>query len=204
MSIILPADDPNTVHVAVEMLRHGKLIVIPTDTGYGLAAELADQAILRLYLLKEQPPAKSIPVLVGSVEDVELVAQPLMPHAKRIAEHFWPGPLTLLLPRVDGLPRRVSDLPTVAVRVPKQGMACAVLHAAGGALAVARASIGQQTPTTAQGVLDLFGKNVGAIIDGGTLEDGRASTIAEVHGRHIRIVRPGQISEDALKAVLQV
>ena len=116
-----------------------------------------------------------------------------------MVEQFWPGPLTLLLPRANNLPQRVSDLPTVAVRVPKQPIACDVLRAAGGALAVARASIEHNAPSTAKGVLELFGDAIGAVIDGGTLEDGQASTIAEVNGRHIRVVRPGLISEDALK-----
>jgi L-threonylcarbamoyladenylate synthase len=204
MSVLLPADDPNSALVAAEMLRRGKLVVIPTDTGYGLAAPLTDEAILRMYLVKSRPPDKSIPVMIGRHDDLELVAQPLMPAVRRLIEQFWPGPLTLLVPKANGLPQRVSALPTVAVRMPRQESACAVARAAGGALVVAKASISEQAvPHSAQDAIKLFGDDIAAVIDGGDFETDQPSTVAEVDGRTLRIVRQGPISEDALKAVLQ-
>lgn len=204
MSVILPAGDPNSALVAAEMLRHGKLVVIPTDTGYGLAGPLTDEAILRMYLVKSRPPDKSMPVMIGSYDDLELVAQPLAPAVRRLIQQFWPGPLTLLLPKANGLPQRVSALPTVAVRMPRQEAACTVARAAGGALVVAKASISEQdVPQTAQQAMQLFGDTVAAVVDGGEFEEGPLSTVAEIDGRSLRIVRQGPISEDALKAVLQ-
>lgn len=204
MSIILPADDPNSAFVAAEMLSHGKLVVIPTDTGYGLAAPMADEAILRLYLAKETPPARTIPVLIGTLDDLAMVAQPLMPPVRRLVEKFWPGPLTLLLPKANGLPQRISALPTVAVRFPEHDGAISVIQAAGGAIAVSKASIAdQEPPQTSEKVVEMFGDKIAAVVDGGTMPNTKPSTVAEIEGRTITVVRPGPISEDELKAALE-
>lgn len=203
MSVILPASDPNSVLVAAEMLRHGKLIVIPTDTGYGLATTLADEAILRMYLVKSRPPDKSTPLMIGSHDDLAFVAQPVMPAVERLVHQFWPGPLTLLLPKANGLPQRVSALPTIAVRMPRQEAACAVAREVGGALVVTKASTSEHdAPHTAEDAAKLFGDHIAAVIDGGVLDAGQPSTVAEIDGRTLRMVRQGPISEEALKAVL--
>jgi L-threonylcarbamoyladenylate synthase len=204
MAIVVAADDPHAIEQAALALADGQLVVFPTDTVYGIAARLADDAILRLYLAKERPPDKAIPILLASAEEVEMVAQPLSPQAKRLTERFWPGPLTLVLPKRDGLPQRVSALPTVGVRVPDHDIARAVVQAAGGALAVSSANRSGQAPArTAAEVLEQLGKMVAVVIDGGVCDQEAASTVAALDGRTIRVVREGPISEIELQATLE-
>ncbi len=204
MSIVLSANDPNAFIVATEMLNRGKIVAIPTDTGYGLACMLSDEAILRLYLAKERPPDKSTPILISDLSDLDLVAQPLMPPVQRLAERFWPGPLTLLLLKADGLPQRISATATVAVRIPDHGAAQRMIRTAGGALAVSRASIeGEDVPTTAQEVLALFGDRIAAILDSSEAHRSDVvSTVALFDGRNMQIIREGAVSEADLKAAV--
>lgn len=204
MTVVMPASDPNAIAVAAELLAAGKLIVMPTDTVYGVAARLSDDAIMRLYLAKERPPDKAIPILLASVDDVEQVAQPLSSYLRVVAERFWPGPLTLVLPKRDGLPQRVSDLPTVGVRVPDNRIAQAIIRAAGGALAVTSANrSGQPAARTAQEAVDQLGESIAIAIDGGRCEHDVASTVAMIEGRSVRVVREGPINAAMLEAVIR-
>ncbi len=202
MPDVLSAGDSNVIEIAMQVLAAGKLVVLPTDTVYGIAARLADDAIMRLYLAKERPPDKAIPILLASIEDVELVAQPLTLQVRQIAKAFWPGPLTLVLPKRDGLPQRVSSVPTVGVRVPNNETAQAVIKAAGGALAVSSANLsGQSASHTVQEAIDQLGDAVSLAIDGGPCQGETASTVAAIDGRSIRVIREGPISEAQLQAV---
>lgn len=204
MSIVLSAKDPNAYIVAAEMLERGKIVAMPTDTGYGLACMLSDEAILRLYLAKERPPDKSTPVLISSLADLEWVAQPLLPPVQRLVEQFWPGPLTLMLLKADGLPQRVSATATIAVRLPDHPVAQKLIETAGGALAVSRASIeGADVPTTAQEVVALFGDRIAATLDNSEAHHSdNVSTVALFDGRTLQIIREGAISEADLKAAV--
>lgn len=204
MTVVMPASDPNTVMVAADFLIAGQLIVIPTDTVYGVAARLSDDAILRLYLAKERPPDKAIPILLSSVDDVEQVAQPMPSYLRAMAQRFWPGPLTLVLPKRDGLPQRVSDLPTVGVRVPDNATAQAIIRAAGGALAVTSANrSGQPAARTVQEAIEQLGDSIALVIDGGRCELEVASTVAAIEGRIVRVVREGPITEAMLQAAIR-
>lgn len=204
MSIVLSANDPNAFIVAAEMLNRGRIVAIPTDTGYGLACTLSDEAILRLYLAKERPPDKSTPILISELSDLEIVAQPLLPPVQRLVEQFWPGPLTLMLLKADGLPQRVSGTATIAVRLPNHDVARDLIRAAGGALAVSRASIeGTDVPTTPQAVGELFGDRIAAVLDNNQPHVPESvSTVALFDGRTMQIIREGAISEADLKAAV--
>lgn len=203
MTIVLPASDPNTIEVASQMLLDGQLVVLPTDTVYGVACRLTDDAILRIYLAKERSPDKAIPILLASVDDVTEVAQPLMPYARRVAEKFWPGPLTLVLPKSDRLPQRASSLPTVGVRVPALEITQQIIKAAGGALAVTSANLsGQPAARTVQEAISQLGASISVAVDGGPCDRDVASTVASIDGRTVRIVREGPISEADLQAVV--
>lgn len=204
MTKIFDANDPQAIAIAAEALADGQLVVFPTDTVYGIAARLSDDAIMRLYLAKERPPDKAIPLLLASFQDIEKVTLSLNSAARRLSEHFWPGPLTLVLPKRDGLPQRVSDLPTVGVRVPDNATAQAIIQAAGGVLAVSSANRSGQAPArTAQEVFDQLGEAVSVIIDGGLCDHEGASTVAAIEGRSIRMIRKGPISESELQAIVE-
>ncbi|NDJ86207.1 MAG: threonylcarbamoyl-AMP synthase [Chloroflexi bacterium] len=204
MTIVLSAQDPNAIAVAGELLNDGQLAIIPTDTVYGLAARLTDDAILRLYVAKQRPPDKATPILLASLDDIELVTEPLPPAIRRIATTFWPGPLTLVLPKRDGLPQRVSGVPTVGVRVPDNPITRAVIKAAGGALAVTSANCsGKPVGTTVQEALEQLGDSVSMAIDAGVCKSAVASTVAAIDGRTVRVVREGPISAAQLEEVME-
>ena len=203
MPVVLSAQDSNAIIVVAEMISRGKLVVIPTDSGYGLATALSDESILKLYLAKNRTPDKTTPLLISSLEDLSMVSQQLLPPERRVAERFWPGPLTLLLPKADGLPQRISKLPTVPVRLPDHKVAQAVVKACGGALAVIKATVtNQASARNPLEALQLFGDSIAAVLDVGEYTDEVSSTVAEINGRHLRIVRPGPISEEELRTVL--
>ena len=203
MTQVLAANDEYVVESVAEIIASGQLAVFPTDTVYGIAARLTDDAILRLYLAKERAPDKAIPILISTIDDLDLVAQPLTPHAHRLAEAFWPGPLTLVLPKRDGLPQQVSQLPTIGVRIPNNDLTRAIIHATGGALAITSANVsGHPAAQTAQEALDQLGESVAIVVDGGACENDVASTVATIEGRTIRIVREGPITQFELQNVI--
>jgi L-threonylcarbamoyladenylate synthase len=203
MTQVLAANDEYVVEAVAEIIASGQLAVIPTDTVYGIAARLTDDAILRLYLAKERTPDKAIPILIATIEDLDLVAQPLSPYAHRLADAFWPGPLTLVLPKRDGLPQQVSQLPTIGVRIPDNNLTRAIIQSAGGALAITSANVSGHPPAqTAQEVIDQLGESVSIVVDGGTCENDVASTVATIEGRTIRIVREGPITQLELQNVI--
>lgn len=203
MTQVIAADDENVVDIVAEIISEGQLAVFPTDTVYGIAARLTDDAILRLYLAKERVPDKAIPILLSTIDEIELVAQPLSPYARRLAETFWPGPLTLVLPKRDGLPQQVSQLPTIGIRIPDNDLTRAIIHAAGGGLAVTSANVSGYPPAqTAQEALDQLGDSVSVIVDGGSCEHDFASTVATIEGRAVRIVREGPITQVELQNVI--
>ncbi len=204
MSELLPIEDPDSLARAAQALRDGLLIVLPTDTVYGVAAHPArPEAVAALYAAKARPPDKAIPILLADIDDVAHVAMPLSAAARRLAEAFWPGPLTLVVPRRADLPEIVSSLPTVGVRIPDHDATRAVIRAAGGALAVTSANrSGGSSPITAAEAMAQLGEAVALYLDGGPCPGGQPSTVAEVTGAGLVIHRAGPISEDALRSAL--
>ncbi|MDF3015875.1 MAG: Sua5/YciO/YrdC/YwlC family protein, partial [Thermomicrobiales bacterium] len=138
--------DAEVVARAARALRAGQVIAIPTDTVYGLAAAVdRPEAIERFYAIKGRPEEKAIPVLISNPENLARLSPHFSAMAARLARSFWPGALTLVLPALPDLPRRVTDvtgdgLKTVAIRMPDNALARAIIAAAGGALAVTSAN----------------------------------------------------------------
>jgi L-threonylcarbamoyladenylate synthase len=200
MTSWLPIDDPTAPAHAAEVIRAGGLVILPTDTVYGVAADVwQPSAVASLYAIKQRPPDKAIPVLLADLEHTALVASGIPPMARRLAEAFWPGPLTIALPRRPGLPEIVSALPTVGVRIPAHASTRAVIRACGGALAVTSANLsGGSSPLTAEEASAL-GETVALILDGGRCAGGQPSTVVDVSGNKLLIVRPGPINEQALR-----
>jgi L-threonylcarbamoyladenylate synthase len=189
--------------MAVEALRAGELIVLPTDTVYGVASALEAAAISRIFAAKQRPPDRAVPVLLADTDAVMLVAREFPGAARRLAEAFWPGPLTLVLPKRDNLPADLSRLPTVGVRVPDHAGARAIIAAAGGALAVTSANRSDQPPAcSTQEAVAYLADAVAIYLDGGPCAEGVASTVVAFEGDELRILRVGPLSEAALHAVL--
>ena len=192
---ILHADSLETIQLALNILQAGGLVAFPTDTVYGLGAlAFNGQAVKSIYAAKDRPVEKAIPILIADMDDLTKVASSVPDMAKKFASRFWPGPLTLVVPKLATLPDAVSATDTVAVRVPDHEVARTLLRATG-PMAVTSANIsGQFSPTTAEEVFAQLGGRITLIIDGGRTPGGVPSTLADCTGTHPTILREGPIS----------
>lgn len=196
-TILLPAADPQALLKAKAILVEGGAVAFPTDTVYGLAADLYNEAaIQRLFEIKLRPPDKAIPVLLGSPEDMDKVANEPSPLALRLAEKHWPGALTLVLPRKPGLPEILSPLPTIGVRIPDHPIAIALLQATGPLAVTSANRSGHENAITADEVLAQLGGRVDLILDGGQTPGGTPSTVVELTSETPKILRQGPVEID--------
>lgn len=177
----LDAADPTAIPAAADLLRRGLPVVLPTDTVYGVGVLPYDAAAVdRLYAVKGRPAEKGIPILLGDVADVAHVAGIIPPAAAALMAHFWPGPLTLIVPRRPELPANLSPDDTIAVRVPDHALARALIRAAGGAVAATSANVSGQPPArAADEALAVLGGRVAAVLDDGPSPGGVASTVVD-------------------------
>jgi len=203
-TIVLPAT-PETIAEAAKRLRAGELVAFPTETVYGLGAEATqDRAVAQIFEAKTRPHFNPLIVHLPDRQSAEQEVA-FEASAGRLAEAFWPGPLTLVLPR-----RTTSEvsllcsagLDTLAVRVPASRVAQALLRAVGRPVAAPSAnSSGEVSPTTAGHVLASLGGRVPLILDDGPCPVGLESTVVEVRGGRPCLLRPGGITREALEAV---
>jgi len=192
---ILSASSAEAIPRALEILKEGKLVAFPTDTVYGVGALAFDgKAVESIYAAKDRPVEKAIPVLIGDSEDLEMVGAEIPHSAHRLASRFWPGPLTILVPRRAELPESVSATSTVGVRVPDHEVARALLRAAG-PMAVTSANIsGAQSPVTAEEVYQQLAGRIDLILDGGKTPGGVPSTLVDSTTSQLKVLRKGPIS----------
>ena len=203
---------PETIRFSLEdtdkaaaMLLKGGLVALPTETVYGLAASAEDgPALLMLYEVKKRDPDKASAVLVTGMEMVEKYCQNIPQGAYRLAEKYWPGPLTMVLPARDCVPRRTTGgLSTVAVRCPDNAMTREIIRLAGVPIAAPSANIsGKPSTTTAQHVLHDHDGKIAAVVDGGPCRVGVESTIVDLTEDRPRLLRPGGITPEQLISVL--
>lgn len=192
-------DIKKAVDKASRLLRHGALVVIPTDTVYGIAASLEwPDAIERIFEAKGRPQQRTLPILAASPDAAWKVVGDVSASARALGERFWPGGLTLVLDAGRPLPTGVGAPDgSVGVRVPAHPVALAILHACGGTLAVTSANrSGEPSAMTAESAFEALGNWVGAVIDAGPAPVGRDSTVVDARGREPRLVRLGAISWD--------
>ena len=196
------------IESAVAILRNGGVVALPTETVYGLAADAANnEAVRKIFQIKGRPADHPLIVHIADEAQLKYWASSVPKAAQLLARHFWPGPLTLILPRSG----HVSDLitgkqDTVGLRVPDHPLALAVLRALGehGALAAPSANrYGRISPTTAQHVRDELGDSVDLILDGDPCQVGLESTIVSCIGDTVTVLRPGGIPVSAIEEVLQ-
>jgi L-threonylcarbamoyladenylate synthase len=201
---ILSADEPNAILHAADVLCNGGTVAFPTDTVYGLAALITDEhAIERLYTIKGREHDKAIAVLLASADELPDVAQDADELALALARAFWPGPLTLVVPENPRLPRNLSPLPTVGVRVPDHAVALALLRETG-PLAVTSANLtGEASARTAGEVLGQLNERIHVLLDGGRTPGGMPSTVVDTTAGRLDVLREGPISAAKLNRVLQ-
>lgn len=196
---------PPDLSRAVDALRAGGLIGLPTETVYGLGADASNElAVRRIFAVKGRPSSHPLIVHVASLEAARRWVRALPPPAVALGEALWPGPLTLVLPRSDLASDAVTGgQDTVAVRVPNHPLALALLGAFGGGVAAPSANrFGRLSPTTAAHVRAELGDDVDVIVDGGPCAVGVESTIVDLTGPAPRLLRPGGVPRETLEAVL--
>jgi L-threonylcarbamoyladenylate synthase len=200
---MLSADSPDALTSALDILRRSGLVAFPTDTVYGLGVLVGDLAgIQRLYRVKGRQSAKAIPVLLSSLDDLPLVAAEINPAVQRLAEYFWPGPLTLVVPRRPDLPAQLSPYPTIGVRIPDHPVALALLRLAGPMAVTSANRSGQPSPSTAQEVRHQLGGRIELILDAGRTPGGVSSTVVDCSGLEPVILRQGPIGLGELRMAL--
>ena len=202
-TLILPADHPDALTQALQILQSSGLVAFPTDTVYGVGALAFDAAAIeKIYEAKGRSTEKAIPILLGDAADLEQVTAQVSEMALRLAARFWPGPLTLVVPKHPSIPDALSPLPTVGVRVPDHPVARALLRAAG-PMAVTSANLsGQASPCTAQEVYAQLGGRIPLILDGGGTPGGVPSTVVNCLGVEPQVLREGPITLAQIKAIL--
>lgn len=192
----LLAGEPSAVLEAAALLRRGYPVVFPTDTVYGVGVLPFDAAAIDLlYDLKGRPTDKGIPVLLAETSDLVKVAADIPIVAQRLIDHFWPGPLTLIVPRRPELPGSISPNEYIAVRLPDHPVARALIHEAGGAVATTSANLsGHEPALSGLAALAALRGRVAAVLDDGFTPGDRPSTIIDCTGARPSIVREGPLS----------
>src|SRR5690349_641067 len=196
---------PEAIALAANLLRAGEVVAFPTETVYGLGADATSEAALqRIFVAKERPLSDPLIVHLADASHLAEVARAIPPEAERLAERFWPGPLTLVLRRLARIPALVAaGGDTVGVRIPAHPVAQALLRAADLPIAAPSANRFMHTsPTTAAHVLaDLDGR-IACILDGGPTTVGVESTVVDLTTNPPRLLRPGGVTLQALRAIL--
>lgn len=201
---VLSASDPSAIRYAADVLRHDGLVAFPTDTVYGVGAlAFKAETVQRLYIVKGRSTNRAIAVLVGRNSDLLHVAKELTPCAQKLALKFWPGPLTLVVPKHPRLPAAVSALPTVGVRQPNHPVVRKLLELTGPLAVTSANRSGEPNSLTAEEVLAHLAGRIDLLLDGGRVPGGVPSTVVDCTGATPVILREGPISAADIEAALQ-
>ena len=197
--------DPRVIERAAAIIRDGGLVAFPTETVYGLGADaFSEAAVRRIFEAKGRPPTNPIIVHVGSMEVARDVVSLWPQQAAQLAAAFWPGPLTIVLPKSQRVPHMVTaGRETVAVRMPAHPVALALLKAC--AVPVAAPSANRSSsvsPTRADHVLKGLGGRIDAVLDGGPTSVGIESTVVDLTGESVCVLRPGSVNRMQIESVL--
>lgn len=204
-TLYLSASEPDTPQIAAEIIQCGGLVAIPTETVYGLGANgLDEKAVAKIFEAKGRPQDNPLILHVAETGQIERFCHSVPKAAWDLAKAFWPGPLTMVLPARDTVPRRTTaGLSTVAVRCPDNAVAREIIRLAGVPIAAPSANLsGKPSTTTAQHVLHDHDGRIDAIVDGGPCRVGVESTIVDLTEERPRLLRPGGVTPEQLMAVL--
>lgn len=203
-TIVFKADEPEAIERAAQMLRQHQLVAFPTDTVYGLGALAFEAADLTaLYRAKQRPPEKAIAILLADASMVDRVAEHISDAARRLMDRFWPGALTLIVPRRSDLPDSVGGGSTVGLRVPALDVARRLLELTGPLAVTSANRSGQPSPRSTAEVLEQLDGRIHAVLDGG-VTGGAPSTVVDCSRNPPAITRSGPITEVQLRAVVRL
>ena len=204
-TLYLSASAPETAAVAANLIKNGELVAIPTETVYGLGANgLDEDAVIKIFEAKGRPQDNPLILHLSEAGEMERYCHDIPEAAYRLAEKFWPGPLTMVLPAKACVPKRTTGgLDTVAVRCPDSHITREIIRLAGVPLAAPSANIsGKPSTTTAEHVRHDHDGRIAAIVDGGACRVGVESTIVDLTDSPARLLRPGGITPEQLVEVL--
>ena len=201
---VLPVNE-QSIALAARLLQQGELVALPTETVYGIAADARNgEAVRKIFAAKGRPQDNPLIVHICGMQMLEGIVAEVPPRARKLAAAFWPGPLTMVMPRGE----EVSDvscagLDTVGVRMPSHPVVQAVIRASGVAFAAPSANLsGKPSPTNAQDTLADMDGRLPLILDGGESAVGVESTVVSVTGEHPVLLRPGYITKEQMETVL--
>jgi L-threonylcarbamoyladenylate synthase len=202
---ILKTSNPESIPLALKVIRQGGLVGFPTDTVYGLACDpFSSTAVDRLFDAKIRSSNKAVAILVGSVEQLSRLTPGLTESAATLASAYWPGALTLVVPRHPDLPENISPNATIGVRMPDHAFALELLRQAG-PLGTSSANLsGGSNPLTAEDVFSQLAGRIDLLLDGGTCPGGVPSTVVDCTQEQIAILRQGAISAESIQSALEL
>ena len=204
-TLLLSASDANTASIAAEIIKNGGLVAIPTETVYGLGANGLDpEAVAKIFEAKGRPQDNPLILHISAPEEMERFCHSIPEAAYKLAEAFWPGPLTMVLPAKAIVPKcTTAGLPTVAVRCPDSAITREIIRLSGMPVAAPSANIsGKPSTTTAQHVRHDHDGRIDAIVDGGSCRVGVESTIIDLSEERPRLLRPGGVTVEAMEAIV--
>ncbi len=207
MNTLLLGNSEKDIKTAADFIKDGGVVAMPTETVYGLAADaLNGDAVAKIFAAKGRPMDNPLIVHIADVSDIDrlnLVAE-FPDNAKKLADKFWPGPLTIIMKKSSAIPSEVSaGLDTVAVRLPSHKVARRLIEESGTALAAPSANkSGSPSPTTAQHVMSDLSGSIDAVVDGGKCDVGVESTVITLATPTPRLLRPGLITVEQIQAVI--
>lgn len=201
---VLPINE-QSIALAAGLLRRGELVALPTETVYGIAADARNgAAVEKIFAAKGRPQDNPLIVHICGMEMLDGIVAEVPPRARKLAAAFWPGPLTMVMPRGEEVSNvTCAGLDTVGVRMPSHPVVQAVIRASGVAFAAPSANLsGKPSPTNAQDTLADMDGRLPLILDGGESAVGVESTVVSVTGEHPVLLRPGYITKEQMEAVL--
>jgi L-threonylcarbamoyladenylate synthase len=197
--------DPDFIRKAADAIRRGELVIFPTETVYGLAADaFNEEAARRVFDAKGRAQMHPLPIQIAQKDQLYEVASEVPKSASLLAERFWPGPLTLVLPKAERVPDIVTGgEKTIGVRMPDHPVALALIKEVGRPIIATSANVsGCAPPETADAAIDMLGCSVSVVLDAGKSRIGIASTVVDVSVSPAEILRVGTISAEQIKEVL--
>lgn len=191
---------------AVAVIKQGGIVALPTETYYGLAADpFNEKALKRIFELKKRPFNKAILTLVGTREDISCLSDRIEPVYTPVMDYFWPGPVTLLFQAKAGLsPLLTGDTGTIGVRISSHPVAREICERVGQPITATSANLsGKEAAISAQEVFNQLGAGIDLIVDGGSTSGGKGSTIVDLEGVSLKLVRSGAIPFDTLLEIVR-
>lgn len=188
---------------AAELLKEGKLVAFPTETVYGLGASIFHKkAIERVYKVKGRESRKPLTIHIANKADINAFVQELKPKAEKLISTFWPGPLTLVLPKKSHIPKEITPSDRVGLRMPDHPIALALIERSGPLVATSANISGYPSPTTPKTVIEQIGDRIECLIDGGKTPLGIESTVVDLTDKPV-VLRKGMITVESIEEVLE-